>query len=186
MARIPIVPPEEAEGPLADAYEEIREERGAIANVYQVHSLLPETMLGHNELYTSLLYGTGGLSRAERELVAVVVSAENGCEYCVRHHGDALDRYWNDRDRVDTLAEEPEALDLSDRESALVGWARQVTKDPRGAGDVHVDALRDIGFSDEEVLDATLVAAYFNFVNRVVLSLDVEVEEETDDPAYQY
>lgn len=186
MARIPTIPPEEADGELAEAYEEIREERGAIANVYQVHSLLPETMLGHKELYMSLLYGSGGLGRAERELVAVVVSAENGCEYCVEHHGDALNRYWEDRERVETLAEEPEALDLSDRESALVGWARQVTQDPHGAGDVHVDALRDIGFSDEEILDATLVASYFNFVNRVVLSLDVDVEEVTDDPAYKY
>lgn len=186
MALIDVVPPDEAEGELADAYEEIRQERGAVANVYQVHSLLPATMLGHKELYMSLLYGSQGLARDERELVAVVVSAENDCGYCVQHHSDALDRYWDDRDRVDALARDPESLDLDRRQEALVGWARQVTHQPADAGEIQVDMMREAGLSDQEILDATLVAAYFNFVNRVVQSLDVETEEVTDDPAYKY
>lgn len=186
MALIPTIPPDEAEGDLADAYDEILDERGAIANIYQIHSLLPETMLGHKDLYMSLLYGTEGLSRADREMVAVVVSSENDCAYCVQHHGDALNRYWEDRDRVETLADDPEELDLEPRQEALVGWARQITHEPHGSGDVHVEMMRNAGLADEEILDATLVAAYFNFVNRVVLGLDVEVEEETDDPDYKY
>jgi uncharacterized peroxidase-related enzyme len=186
MALIDTIPPDEAEGDLAEAYDEILEERGAVANVYQVHSLLPDTMLGHKELYMSLLYGSGGLSRAHRELVAVVVSAENGCDYCVQHHSDALNRYWDDRERVEALAGDPESADLEPRQEALVGWARQVTHRPHDAGEVHVEMMGEAGLSDEEILDVTLVAAYFNFVNRVVLALDVETEEVTDDPDYKY
>lgn len=186
MPLIPTIPPEEAEGDLSDAYEEIREERGAVANVYQIHSLLPETMLGHEELYMSLLYGSQGLGRAERELVAVVVSAENDCAYCVQHHSDALNRYWDDRERVEALAEDPESADLDRRQEALVGWARQVTHQPHDAGEIQVGMMREAGLDDEEILDATLVAAYFNFANRIVTSLDVELEEVTDDPAYKY
>ncbi len=188
MARIPTVPPEDAEGRLSEVYEEIQQARGAVANVYQVHSLLPETMLGHKELYMSLLYGRGGLSRPQREMIAVVVSAANSCGYCVQHHSDALNRYWRDRDRVERLAQDPRdtRVNLSEEDLALVDLAERVAHGFGEITDGDVDALRDIGLTDEEVLDATLVASYFCFVNRVVTVLGVEEEEETDDPAYKY
>ena len=86
----------EADGPLADIYKDLVEKRGKVSNVLKVHSLNPEAMSGHLGLYMTLMFGRSGLSRAEREAIGVVVSAENDCAYCVNHHVEALKNYIKD------------------------------------------------------------------------------------------
>ena len=86
----------EADGKLAAIYAELIKKRGKVANILQVHSLNPEAMSNHADLYMTLMFGKSGLSRAEREAIAVVVSATNECPYCVSHHAEALQRYVKD------------------------------------------------------------------------------------------
>ena len=93
----------EAEGKLAEVYAELLEKRGKVANILQVHSLSPDAMANHLDLYMSIMFGSSGLSRAEREAIAVVVSATNECDYCVNHHTEALRRYIKDDDVLQTL-----------------------------------------------------------------------------------
>jgi uncharacterized peroxidase-related enzyme len=64
--------------------------------VYRRPQPIPEAMNQHLDLYMTLLFGKSGLSRAERELIAVVVSAANECGYCISHHAVALKNYWNE------------------------------------------------------------------------------------------
>ena len=140
----------------------------------------------HMALSVTTMFAKSPLSRAEREMMAVVVSATNGCRYCVTHHGEALLHFWKDPDRVAALAKEaPAPSGLSDREAALCRYARLVTQEP-GTSDVDavVADLRSLGLDDRAILDATLVVSYFNFVNRMVLALDVELEAEAG--GYQY
>lgn len=87
-----------ATGAIADVYARLREERGRVANILKVHSLRPPVLVHHLDLYMGLLFGLGGLSRAQRELIAVVVSRANYCAYCVSHHAEALARYVRDPD----------------------------------------------------------------------------------------
>ena len=87
---------DEAEGRLAEIYEELIEKRGKVSNILSVHSLNPEAMADHLNLYVTIMFGKSGLSRAEREAIGVVVSAENDCEYCVDHHVEALQHYLKD------------------------------------------------------------------------------------------
>lgn len=81
MAWIEVRGEEQATGELADLYEQIRKSTGSVANVLQVHSLNPPALAAHLDLYRTLMYGRSGLSRRQREMIAVVVSATNACHY---------------------------------------------------------------------------------------------------------
>ena len=89
---------DDADGKLEAIYAELIEKRGKVSNILKVHSLNPEAMADHLDLYMTVMFGTSGLSRAEREAVAVVVSATNDCPYCVNHHAEALRRYIKDEE----------------------------------------------------------------------------------------
>ena len=96
MSWIDEVDVSEADGKLAEMYAALIEQRGKVSNILKVHSLSPEAMGNHLDLYMTLMFGKSGLSRAEREAIAVVVSANNDCDYCVNHHAEALRRYIKD------------------------------------------------------------------------------------------
>lgn len=179
MAWIDTIDVEEAEGALEDVYDEIAGERGKIANIMEVQSLAPEAMLEHMELYAELLFGDSGLSREEREMIATVVSSANDCPYCVQHHGVALDAYWDDEALVERFAADWRTLGhLSDRQRAMLRYAEALTENPAAIGEGDVEALRDAGLEDEEILRVNLVASYFNFVNRIAEGLGVEATPE--------
>lgn len=81
MAWIKTIPPAEALGDLLEQYDRMRDPSGNVANILQVHSLNPAALRAHFDLYRTLMFGRSELSRAQREMVAVVVSKTNGCHY---------------------------------------------------------------------------------------------------------
>jgi uncharacterized peroxidase-related enzyme len=81
MAWIKVIPPAEVTGELAEQYARIRDASGSVANILAVHSLNPAALRAHYDLYKTLMFGRSELSRAQREMIAVVVSATNGCHY---------------------------------------------------------------------------------------------------------
>jgi len=184
MPRIQVIPPDEATGRLKEIYDEVKQKRGAIANVHAIHSLHPETMRTHIDFYMSVLYAKSGLSRQERETIAVAVSQANGCAYCVAHHVDALSRYQKDEGILNSLRAGQDHASLSERERAIISFARRLTLAPASSREQGIGELRSAELTDEEILMATLTAAYFNFVNRVVHCLGVE--EEHQPASYNY
>ena len=168
----------EAEGRLADIYRVLVEKRGKVSNILKVHSLNPDAMGNHLDLYMTLMFGRSGLSRAEREAVAVVVSAENECEYCVNHHVEALRRYIKDEETLNMLATADGLETLEPRLSNIVRYAEKLTSAPGAMTESDLGELRAVGLSDSDILDVSLITAYFNFVNRLALGLGVEYTEE--------
>lgn len=81
MSFIPIVPPQEADAPLAAAYHDVAGRRGRVANILGIHSVHPEAMVAHVRLYEELMFAPSPLTRVEREMVAVTVSYANACRY---------------------------------------------------------------------------------------------------------
>ncbi|MBU0508352.1 carboxymuconolactone decarboxylase family protein [bacterium] len=81
MPYIQTIEPEEAEGNLADVYLEIARTRGRVANIYKLHSLDPDSLRAHRDMYFAAMFSEGGLSRLEREAIAVAVSVANDCHY---------------------------------------------------------------------------------------------------------
>lgn len=178
MAWIRVIDEADADETLKAAYDKVKGARGKVANILKIHSLKPDTMLAHEELYLTLLFRNSGLSREEREILATVVSAANRCEYCIQHHAEALNYYWKDRARVERLIRDINAADLSARARAMTAYAVKLTQEPHRMQERDVENLRQAGFSDEDILSINLIASYFNFVNRIALGLGVEFSEE--------
>lgn len=168
----------EATGLLKEVYEGVKEQRGKVSNVMKAQSLNPHALEAHLDLYMTLMFGKSGLTRQERELIAVAVSAANGCEYCENHHAEALNQYWNDDEKVRKFRQQPQSLELPQRMLRMVEYAVKLTKNPKEIDRADIDALRESGFSDEDILNIDLITSYFNFVNRIALGLGVEFTPE--------
>lgn len=179
MSKIKIIQPEDAGGRLKEIYSQLLKTRGNIAEVHKIQSLRPESIVKHMDLYMEIMYSKSELSRARREMMAVVVSKTNNCSYCVAHHASALNKYWKNDNSIEDLKDNFLKLNLTSEDQALCVFAETLTKnqDIRNYGTL-TDELREVGFSDEAILDAALVVSYFNFVNRMVLSLGVELERD--------
>lgn len=182
---IAVIEPEHADGLLREVYEETAKGRGKLAEAHKIHSLHPESLRAHMTLYMALMFGSSPLPRRERELVAVAVSRSNHCVYCVAHHSDAMARYEKRPDYVRAV-QDGHWLALSPRDRALCLYAEKLTKTPDQVSEVDVAALRTAGLGDAEILDAAQIAAYFNFVNRIVLGLGVEVEGDEGREGFKY
>lgn len=179
MSFISTIEPALAEGELKEIYENILESRGKIAEVHKLQSLNPPTIVHHMDLYMSIMYGKSPVKRVLREMIGVVVSMTNQCEYCIQHHAEAVKHYWKDDERMQKFLSNYHLADLNPRELAFCEYAAALTKTPEVTADGSwVQKLKDLGCSDREILDATLVCAYFNFVNRMVLSLGAQVSDE--------
>ena len=178
MAWINEIEEHDAEGELRAVYDELLKSRGKLANILQVHSLNPGALKTHVDLYMHLMFAQSGLSRKEREAIAVVVSANNECAYCVSHHYEPLTRYEKDPHVLSTIRDADTLDALDDRLAGILQHAAKLTTNPDQVSADDVQKLRDLGLSDRDILDITLVTAYFNFVNRIALGLGVDYSEE--------
>lgn len=168
----------EADGKLAETYAALIKQRGKVANILKVHSLNPDAMGNHLDLYMTIMFGKSGLSRAEREAVAVVVSASNDCQYCINHHAEALRRYIKDEEIISLLMTADGLETLEPRLSNIVRYAEKLTTAPAAMTEIDLGELRAEGLTDEDILDLTLVVGYFNFVNRIALGLGVTFSDD--------
>jgi len=178
MSWIEEVEVSDADGKLAEMYAALIKQRGKVSNILKVHSLNPDAMGNHLDLYMTLMFGKSGLSRAEREAVAVVVSANNDCQYCVSHHAEALSRYIDDDETLAMLASADGLETLEPRLSNIVRHAEKLTTAPGAMTESDLGELRAEGLTDRDILDLTLIVSYFNFVNRIAVGLGVTFSAE--------
>ena len=177
MTWIRCTDPKKAAGRTKEVYDRIQRERGHIANIFLAQSLDPDVLESHLDLYVSLMIEPGPLSREEREMIAVIVSAANRSAYGAVHHSEALEMVEKDSYALNKLAEEFATKHESPRHKALLAYAAKLTVDPKDITEDDIKDLRDAGITDEEMLRANLIASYFNFSNRIALGLGVELEE---------
>ena len=175
---IQVIQHEEAEGQLKEIYDDLVKSRGKLAEIHKIQSLNPEGILRHMDLYMTIMYGKSPLRRYQREMIAVVVSLANDCHYCQIHHGEALNHFWKDEAKLKAFYADFRTTPLSDADKLLCEYAHQLTKAPSSIQRTQVDAMREAGLSDRQILDAAQVIAYFNFVNRLVLGLGVQLEAD--------
>ena len=177
MTWIKTVSHEEASGRTREVYDRILKERDHVANIFLAQGLDPSVLEKNMELYQEILLGEGPLSREEREMMAVIVSAANRCAYGAVHHCEALEKVEHDSGVLYKLMKEYSQKAETPRNKALLAYAAKVTLDPKDITADDIADMREAGLSDEEILRATLVAAYFNFSNRISLSLGVDLEK---------
>ncbi len=179
MTRIQFTGYDKATGRLREIYDELIKKRGKLADIHQIQSLRPESIVKHMDLYMEIMYSRSELSRSEREMMAVVVSVANGCNYCQAHHEVALRHYVKNENTFNMIINPDQFNKLSARNFALCRFARHLTLNPHDHENTdYIAQLRKSGLSDYAILDTVLVVAYFNFVNRIVLALGVEVNAD--------
>ncbi|MFV9504762.1 MAG: peroxidase-related enzyme [Oscillochloridaceae bacterium umkhey_bin13] len=139
---------------------------GFVPNVYRALSLRPAVLRGFIALYEALMLDEGRLSKAEREMIAVAVSAQNHCHYCLVSHGAALRVRAKDAVLADTVAANYRAADVSPRQQAMLDYAVKVTRASAEISEADHALLREHGFDDEAIFEMTQIAAFFNYSNR--------------------
>jgi len=177
MSHIETIPETDATGPLAELYKRGANPDGSVDNVLKAHSLNPESLRAHIDLYIQSCHRPSPVPRATREMVGVTVSRLNGCAYCVAHHTSGLERALPDaRKPAARELSEGDESGLTDAERAACAYARRLTVEPSSIRRDDIEALRDHGYDDRAVLDIAQVASYFAYANRIVLGLGVELE----------
>ena len=180
MSWIRTVPEDEAGEPLRSLYERVRGPDGRIDNVLRLHGLRPHTLEAHMALYKAVLHHPDNrLPRWLLETVGVYASLLNACAYCVEHHLAGLERLVG-RERATEIRRALETGSLEAafqaREVAALRYARRLTRSPAALTREDVEALREAGLDDGEILEVNQVAAYFAYVNRTVQGLGATTE----------
>jgi uncharacterized peroxidase-related enzyme len=178
MSWIRTTAPEHATGATADAYAKLRERssRSHVSNAWQALALDPRGLGGLFGLRADLLDDPAPLSNAQVEAIVLVISATNGCAYCVAHHGPKLAKSLANEPLARAVAQDYREADLPARDRVLLDYVVALTCEPAERTQADVERLREYGFDDVAILKATEVAAYYNAMNRIVSGLGVALE----------
>ena len=196
MPWIETIPYDDATGKLKTLYDRVKGPDNNVDNIMMMHSLRPHSMEGHMAIYKYVLHHSGNtIPKWFLEVLGVWVSSLNECGYCVDHHFAGMKRLLADDARSAAIraaieAGDPAAAPLDDAQKLAMDYARVLTRDPAGVSETHVVALRNVGYSDGEILEINQVSAYFNYANRTVLGLGCSTQgdiiglspNKSDDP----
>lgn len=155
-----------------------QEKLGLIPNVLLAYRHNPDQFRGFSRFYNALMLGESGLSKLEREMIAVAVSSTNYCFYCQAAHGAAVREYSGDPVLGDLMVMNYRAADLPPRHRTMLDFAIKVTEASHKIEESDRQALRDAGFSNEDIFDIANVAGFFNMSNRVANAVDMQPNAE--------
>lgn len=151
---------------------------GMIPNVLQAYAFDIDKLNAFTGMYNDLMMADSGLSKLEREMIAVAVSSVNKCFYCLTAHGAAVRQLSGDPVLGEMMVMNWRAADLDARQSAMLGFADKVTRTSAEIVESDRQALRDVGFSERDIFDIAGVAAFFNMTNRVASAIDMRPNAE--------
>src|SRR6478752_10460447 len=146
---------------------------GETAGIVASHSLIPDALYHAFATFGSLMSPDLPLTRRQHEMIATVVSVANGCYYCSTSHLEFLRRVTLDDMLVEALRIDYRTAPIDERDRVMLEYAAQVTRNSSGVTDDHHARLRAVGFDDRGILQITLIAAWFNYINRVADALGV-------------
>ena len=152
----------------------VNEKIGFVPNVLKAFSNFPKQFEGFTKLYNSIMLGESGLSKLEREMIAVTVSSENQCFYCLAAHGATLRELSQDPQLGERLASNFEAANLSKKHKTMLLFARNLTRNPSIVNEEDRRALNKVGFNDRDIWDISLVVGFFNMTNRLAIASEME------------
>ena len=140
---------------------------GMVPNVLQAHAFSIEKLNAFTGLYNELMLADSGLTKLEREMIAVVVSSINRCFYCLTAHGAAVRELSGNPILGEQLVMNYRTAELDARQRAMLDFTALLTSASYTVEEAHRKSLRDVGFSDRDIWDIINVAAFFNMTNRV-------------------
>jgi len=168
--------------PLTDGQEKYLavcdEKIGFIPNVLKAYSFNPTKVQAFSDMYNDLMLGPSGLSKLEREMLAVAASSVNHCFYCLTAHGAAVRQLSQDPKLGEEIVMNYRAADLSERHRAMLDFATMMTETPDAIEEEDRQMLRDAGFSDRDIWDIAAVVSFFNMTNRMSTAVDIRPNDE--------
>jgi uncharacterized peroxidase-related enzyme len=160
--------------PAMEAYfAKCEEKLGFVPNVLKAYGFDMAKLEAFVGMYNDLMLAPSGLSKLEREMIAVAVSSHNRCYYCLVAHGAAVRQLSGDPVLGELMVMNYRAAPLSPRHRAMLDFAVKLTAEPWKVEDEDRARLRAAGFSDRDVWDISAVAAFFNMSNRIASATDM-------------
>ena len=166
--------------PAMSAYfKKCQDKLGFVPNVLLAYAFDMTKLETFAALYNDLMLGDSGLSKLEREMIAVAVSSQNRCYYCLTAHGASVRQYSGNPLLGEHLVMNYRVARLSKRQRAMLDFAIKLTASPWSVEDNDRERLRRAGFTDRDIWDISAVAGFFNMSNRVASATDMR-----PNPAY--
>ena len=150
-----------------------QEKLGMVPNVLQAYAFDIDKLNAFTTLYNDVMLADSGLSKLEREMIAVVVSSINKCFYCLTAHGAAVRALSGDPILGEQLVMNYRSADLDARQKAMLDFAALITENSQHIEEVDRAALRSVGFSDRDIWDISTVTGFFNMTNRIASATDM-------------
>lgn len=159
-------------------FDKCEEKLGLIPNVLLAYAFDQDKLRAFMAMYNDLMLAPSGLSKLEREMIAVVVSSANRCFYCLTAHGAAVRQLSGDPKLGEMLVMNYRAAALNERQRAMLDFADKLTVAPEAIEEEDRQALRDAGFSDRDIWDIAAVAGFFNMSNRMAAATDMRPNDD--------
>lgn len=148
-------------------FAQLEEKLGFVPNVFLAFAWREERFNKWRAHFEDLMQPSPGLGKAEREMISVAVSMQNQCLYCLVAHGFAVRALLKDPVKGDRVTLDYRRAGLSERQVSMLDYAVKITLEPASCEEADVEALRALGFADEDIWDIAEIAAMFNFTNRL-------------------
>lgn len=159
-------------------FEICQEKLGLVPNVLLAHAFDIAKLNAFTTVYNDLMLAPSGLSKLDRELIAVAVSSINRCWYCQVAHGAAVRQLSGDPVLGEAMVMNWRVARLEPRQRAMLAFAEKVTKASSEVTEADRQALRDAGFSDRDIWDIAAVTGFFNMSNRMASAVGMEPNPE--------
>ena len=163
---------------IAAYFAKCQEKLGFIPNVLKAYAFDNSKLKAFIALADDLMLGDSGLSKLEREMIAVAVSCANHCHYCLTAHGAAVRQRAADPEMGELIAQNYRAAALPVRQKAMLDFAVRLTEAPDKIEEMDREALRRAGFKDRDIWDIAAVAAFYNMSNRLAAAADIKPNRE--------
>ena len=167
------LPPGQLSPEMAAYFAKCEEKLGFVPNVLKAYAFDDTKLAAFAAMYNDLMLAPSGLSKLEREMIAVAVSSHNKCYYCLVAHGAAVRQLSGDPPLGELMAMNYRAARLSKRERAMLDFAVKLTAEPWLVEEEDREAVRRAGFNDRDIWDIAAVAGFFNMTNRVASATDM-------------
>jgi uncharacterized peroxidase-related enzyme len=154
-------------------FAKCEEKLGFVPNVLKAYAFDPAKLAAFVAMYNDLMLAPSGLSKLEREMIAVAVSSQNRCYYCLVAHGAGVRQLSGDPPLGELMAMNYRAARLSARERAMLDFAVKLTAEPWLIEESDRETLRRSGFTDRDIWDIAAVVGFFNMSNRVASGTDM-------------
>ncbi len=173
------IPPTAKLTPQLQAYfDKCQEKLGFVPNVLKAYAFDPVKLQAFIDMVDDLMLADSGISKLEREMIAVVVSAVNHCHYCLTAHGAAVRQRAKDPIMGELMVQNYRAAELPPKQKAMLDFAVKLTEHPAKMDDADRAALRTVGFTDRDIWDIAATAAFYNMSNRLAAATEMRPNAE--------